>query len=666
MQSPSWYVHRLRSMTVAEVLWRIRGMAIANLDLIRIPLGLTPGVRHLPTRIAPGFDCCPAATEFRVKRHTAPFDRWSQRLLTQAEKILANKLSLFDLEDRYVGDPVDWHRDFSSSKAAPVKLSNLIDYRDFDAVGDCKLVWEPNRHHQLVVLARAWQVSRDRRFACKVVSLLDSWMAANPFGYGMNWKSPLEIGIRLINWVWAIDLIRDAEVADDDWNGKLMEKVHLSVWEIQRKYSRGSSANNHLIGEAAGVFIACCYFSELPDSRNRRRVAQTILEREILNQSFADGCGREHALGYQFFVIQFFTLSLLAGQRAGAPFSPQYRERLQRMYEFMADVCADTGRAPDFGDADDGYVLDLGERPCDASRLLTVGARLFGDCAVEDVVDSETAFWLLGFASAKTGPARLKRTSRAYQESGYFILRSGSDCGPSGESVRVFFDCAELGFGSIAAHGHADCLSFSLAVDGQDVLVDPGTYDYFTHPDWRNYFRSTMAHNTVCIDGLWQSESLGPFLWGRRANARVLEWVDSDSLSRISGEHDGYARLSDAVMHRRTLTLHKHIECVEILDTITAAQPHKVSVCFHVAPECAVTAQEDGGVLVENRGVRMRLTSSHGALQARKASDFDCRGWISAGYHRRQAGHFISLDTQSSGNTEIVTRIDISRGLERP
>ena len=55
--------------------------------------------------------------------------------------------------------------------------------------GDCKLVWEPNRHHQLVVLARAWRTTGERRYADAVLAQLDSWLRANPFGAGMNWRS---------------------------------------------------------------------------------------------------------------------------------------------------------------------------------------------------------------------------------------------------------------------------------------------------------------------------------------------------------------------------------------------------------------------------------------------------------------------------------------------
>jgi len=45
-----------------------------------------------------------------------------------------------------------------------------LDYRDVNEAGDCKFVWEPNRHHQLVVLGRAYRLSGETRFAQAVAA----------------------------------------------------------------------------------------------------------------------------------------------------------------------------------------------------------------------------------------------------------------------------------------------------------------------------------------------------------------------------------------------------------------------------------------------------------------------------------------------------------------
>lgn len=663
MQRLNWYLHRLQSMGTGEILWRMRTMIGAHLDAIRIPLGSYPRLKaaSLPDveGFSGGFSCRPKADNFGWESEEDPFVVWSIRLREKADLIVEEKLSFFNIERGYLGNPIDWQKDISSGKSGSLRQSVFIDYRDFDRVGDCKLVWEPNRHHQLVVLARAYSVTKDKVYAQKVVNLMLDWIHANPFGYGMNWKSPLEVGIRLINWVWAIDLIRDAGVFDESAWANIVNTVFVAEWDTQRKFSKGSSANNHLIGEAAGVFIATCYFSSLPSAAQWRARSRQVLEREILAQTYSDGCTREHAFGYQFFVLQFLTISTLAAERIGEPFSPQFKERLHRMYGFLADVCADTGRQPNIGDADDGYVLDLGELPNQPGEMISVGAHLFEDDSLLCTDASETAFWLFGELSLGRRSGASEKTSQAYRESGYFILRSDSAHESKGKQLSIVFDCAELGYGSIAAHGHADCLSFTLNVGGLEFLVDPGTYDYFSFPDWRRYFRETRAHNTATVDGVGQSESLGPFLWGKRANAKLLEWKDDGAKTEVYGQHDGYARLADPVIHQRNIVLDKIHNTVEVRDHFDNKGAHTVRRYFHLAPECSVTRMDESAVRIVRSDIALELTVDGGSLDIHAAGENSCLGWVSSGYHVRKPSHCLVIENEIDGSTELVTRLSL-------
>ena len=142
-----------------------------------------------------------------------PEPQWCRNLPAKADEIAAHQLSFFDLEDRHLGDPIDWNRDHKHGKAAPMRFAPWINYRDFSVTGDCKLVWEPNRHHQLGVLGRAYRATGDSRYAKAAVEQLDSWLKQCPYGIGMNWRSPLELGLRLINWAWTVDLIQGAGVS---------------------------------------------------------------------------------------------------------------------------------------------------------------------------------------------------------------------------------------------------------------------------------------------------------------------------------------------------------------------------------------------------------------------------------------------------------------------
>ena len=224
----------------------------------------------------------------------------------------------------------------------------------------------------------------------------------------------------------------------------------------------------------------------------------------------------------------------------------------------------------------------------------------------------------------------------------------------------MLVDCAQIGFGSIAAHGHADCLSFTMNVGELEIFVDAGTYDYFSHPDCRQYFRETKAHNTVVIDGVCQSESLGPFMWGVRANAELREWHDDEYLTRISGLHDGYRRLSDPVIHRRTIETSKSRFAVDIIDELVCRSNHEVAAYFHLAPECQVDVLDRHTVLVSRDNISIYVESSDGVLELQEAAADNGTGWISRAYHVKEPSRCLVVRLDINGTETMRTRISLA------
>lgn len=317
------------------------------------------------------------------------------------------------------------------------------------------------------------------------------------------------------------------------------------------------------------------------------------------------------------------------------------------------------------GDSDDGYVLDLGDSR-EIGALFCIGSGLFprADFKTRAGAYAEAARWLLGHsgradfeALASTSPAE-PLVSRALSESGYYLLQ----CGHKGRNdrVSVVFDCGELGFKSIAAHGHADALSFTLRAFGSDVFVDPGTYDYFSYPAWRAYFRSTSAHNTLVVDGLDQSVMLGPFLWGPRAHARCVTWEPGIQGGKVIGEHDGYTRLADPVLHRRTLELDERSRILTIHDDIAASGTHEIAAYFHLAEDALVSAEGlnryriavgDGKVTLE--------VDAHLSVEVLTGSEEPIGGWVSRGYHRKVPSTTLVARGRCHGRCSYVSRIGI-------
>ncbi len=221
-------------------------------------------------------------------------------------------------------------------------------YRNEDLTGDIKQIWEPSRHQYLTVLAAAYAVTGDERYAERVAAHLRSWWAANPPLRGVHWISGIELGIRLLSWVWIRRLL-------DGWPGaaELFEDNPVArnqIWHHQRWLaafpSRGSSANNHVIAETAGQSAAACAFNWFPASARWRSDALRSLERQLRANTFVSGLNRELATEYHGLVLELGLAALAEADAAGVPVPGSLRLVLLRMTDALAAVVDNRLRPP--------------------------------------------------------------------------------------------------------------------------------------------------------------------------------------------------------------------------------------------------------------------------------------------------------------------------------
>lgn len=86
-------------------------------------------------------------------------------------------------------------------------------------------------------------------------------------------------------------------------------------------------------------------------------------------------------------------------------------------------------------------------------------------------------------------------------------------------------------------HSHADTFNYELRIDGKPFVVDTGISTY-NKTERREYERSTIAHNTVIVDGKNSSEVWSGFRVGKRANVSILQ----DEFNYVEVIHDGYGK----------------------------------------------------------------------------------------------------------------------------
>lgn len=492
----SWYLNRLKAMSLREIAWRI-----GQKRLQRRETGEFREKKPVIEPLYPGIGEMAARAAETLSSHTLPpclFPSDSKDAAGQsADRPLADEAIRIQGGFDYKDYATDWHAGFTTAARWPLVASYSLGYKQRDDIGDARVNWELNRHRQFVRLAVAGNLKR-------LDELIDDWARSNPFLWGISWTSPMEIALRAISWMTAARIVAaDGRYLSDSDSparhivGKLLTGAANMAEYLTLHMSGFSSANNHLVVEAAAVFLAGLLF----DNRKWAESSLTVLDRELPRQVSSDGVDLESSLHYHGFVLEAYLLVWSEMAARGMAVGDDWIDRLGKMARFVAASRVRGGVWCVFGDDDEARIMDPG----------------FGDADYFE--------YLLDFHASLSGTDVRKQMSAAdsrqtFPEGGYSFLRKGR--------MFVGIDHAPLGFGSIAAHGHNDILSFQLFLDGKPILVDSGTYLYHVDHVRRDLLRSTRMHNTVTINDMEQSQMLGPFLWGKKAESRLL-----------ATEHDG-------------------------------------------------------------------------------------------------------------------------------
>jgi len=601
----------------------------------------------------------------------APATARASGYVAAAERIRNGALDIFALRGVDLGQPPRWNRDPKSGIQAPLAYGKTLDYRDPDLVGDITYLWAPNRHLHFVTLAQAYAASGQAKYFHELAEQLDSWLVACPYRLGPNWASALEAAVRLVNWSLAWQLVGGARsrMFESARYAELRLRWLRSVYQhaefVRGWFSRHSSANHHLIGEAAGLFIAGLTWPHWKRAALWADCGQRILEREALAQNAPDGANREQALSCQGQVLDFLLLALLAGTANGRAFPAEYSARIEAMLDYLASIMDAGGNVPQLGDAGDGESVRLAQEKgfCPYRSLLATGAVLFGrgDFKLKAGALDDKTRALFGVDAEERYAALDARKTRlplrqTFPEGGYYVLGCEFD---TPHEIRLVADAGALGYRSLAAHGHADALAFTLSAGGREFLIDRGTYAHHTQGAWRSYFRGTSAHNTVCIDGEDQSVQGGSFMWLAKANAGCSLWLSSADKDCFEGWHDGYRRLDDPVKHRRLIELDKRARLVVVEDTLEMAEDHEVELFFHCHEESEVKAARDGFVVRRGDAV-VRLTLpkvADAAVQIYRGSLAPMAGWVSRAFDRRQPAPTIAWRARLTGTSVLRTEI---------
>jgi len=587
-------------------------------------------------------------------------------LTTQFQKY--KNFEFFD-QDINLENEIDWHHDLKSDKTFPLIFSKDIDIRSGE-YGNAKIVWEINRLQFLLPLAIKCRITKSDDDLQHWMDLMKSWVQQNPYLTGINWYSNIEINLRLIVWYfcWQI-LLADDDLKNNSGFISFVKEVWLPTIYDHCVYSKNnqskhSSANNHLIAEYSGLFVAsvCWPFKE---SAEWSLHSKEGLENEIIKQHSINGINKEEASEYIQFITDFFLIPLAVADKYLIQFSDTYKNYLYKICDYLLNLLDINGGFVKYGDEDDGKVLVVSNNLHfnNFLSILISGAIIFEEKKFKKINNKfDFKNWLLWGEKGKNiyndlENNKIELSSTFYKEEGHFIFKK-TYIDDVHKEIYLHFDASPLGFLSIAAHGHADALSVVLTLDGNPFLIDAGTYTYHTEKKWRQYFVSTTAHNTINIDDINQAEYIGPTMWLKHYTVDIINSIQQPNIEIASARHSGYKKIDCS--HERTVEFNREKEYFIVTDNVDLNnRSHKVFQPWHLHPSIGFEKIDSHNFILQHKqgGRKLKIEFSRLVnIKIINGQTDPVMGWYSSSFLKKEPTTVLLGSMESFGSQNVILK----------
>ena len=386
-----------------------------------------------------------------------------------------------------------------------------------------------------VAAALAPTVEARRRWYEVATNLVREWMGAVEPGHGVGWRLPA-LARRIPNLLYVHALFGAELRVAPPQRRALLESLYAQASALAAALP-AQPPDEHLIHAGRALFMAGRFFDGM-EARGWLEAGAAVLWTQLREQVHEDGGHRARNPVVQGLVLADYLeiFAVLLGANDDVPVWA--RKRVKAMADFLARLLHPDDEIPLFH----GAALGIA-RP--SVELLATAAIVLHEPELAPPGDLPGVWPLLvtGDAGRRTHvhlPRRREGAEpRALRKTGFYVL-------PGEPGDLLLLD----GGGSPVA-GDDNTFGYELSVGGSRLIVDAGVGSEDTAP-WREYFRSTRAHNVVTVGDAEQRAN------GRTPAVSDVHWVVRSGLLYFTGTHDGFARLALdlRLSHRR------HVFCL--------------------------------------------------------------------------------------------------------
>ena len=396
-------------------------------------------------------------------------------------------------------DNLNWSKDYISNVTFENKRFdkiNLTCYRNKNV--DVNFAWQLSRSHFLVTLAQEYTKDRNYKdFKLFKDTTLD-WIDNNKFLYGINWFCGMEVGIRAINRIIAGNLFSEELEKDITFKDKYTISLiqHAEYISMFPEFSKTGYSNNHAVASFTGLLFLALTLKNHPKSSNWLSQAVSGLHYCMKSQTYSDGVNFEGSIYYHRLVLELFAYSTILCISHNIKLKNEFIISLYKMFEFTSAYLDHNGNAPQVGDNDSTRLFIFDKNiESDHSYLLTLGEHIFSYkfiscCKKRNPITKSflPKIKKLEISDFNIKPRKIV-SGIEFENGGATVLYD--------DRFHAFISYFPIGQNGKGGHNHIDVGSFTLSVDGQQIIGDPGSYSYNRNKIDRDIFRSAEMHNTM-------------------------------------------------------------------------------------------------------------------------------------------------------------------------
>ena len=509
-----------------------------------------------------------------IKHWAEKNPEWTSALKCKTFDMLAGKFCVYGQVYQFDLSDFPWNRDWRYGYEWPKKYYKKYNfYEPIKSIPyDVKYPWELSRMGFLIILGQMAVIEENGPWSDFIKFLADDWIENNPIGHSINWE-PMTCAIHGISLSLVLQMLAGVPNINPSIFKSLLSQISLQGEFLYRNIEDSIIHHNHYTSDLIGLLVMGFLLRDVyHPAKKWFDYAIPKIDKEILSQFYEDGVNFEKSVSYHRLVTELFLLGIMTAEKAGNSIQDDAKTRIYNACMYTHGYTRVDGLAANFGDNDGAWLLAFDPFILrDHYSLVALAGAYFNDLSIHrsDHLPSSLPIWLTDFnGTAKDAKSDCKTFARFFEHGGMFISRDGKS--------GLIADFGEVGLNGTGAHGHNDTFSFELSLGGITIIEDAGSPTYTGDIQKLVTYASTAYHNTLMVDG--REMATMPRYWRILDEARPYNVVASfgETIDEITGEHAGYTRLPDPVIHQRTLRLFKAEEKFICCDKIMCKGHHRI------------------------------------------------------------------------------------------